>query len=240
MSFQLASFDFSFSANPFPLSITHLLFDCDGVIVDSEIMATRIALVMLAEYGYRSDEESHCRRFSGMLETDILKVIFSELGRPQPSDLLPRMKAQHHVAFRESLQAIPGMAALMVSIRLPISIVSNSGVAHVEQSLKLAGVDHISEGRIYSAEQVAAPKPAPDVYLHALAQIGLPPAQCLVVEDSVAGVTAAKAAGLTVIGFLGASHIFEGHDQKLREIGVDYLALDAQDLTRILTQLLPL
>lgn len=215
---------------------THLIFDCDGVIVDSEIMATRIALEFLADYGYHNDEESHCRRFSGMMDTEILAIIFDELGQPQPEDAYPRLRQIFDRRFQEELQPIAGMPAVLRQQDRPISIVSNSGVAHVEHSLTLATIADVPRGRIFSAEQVQRPKPHPDVYLHAIRQIGLPSEELVVIEDSEAGVSAARAAGLRVIGFLGASHIFDGHEEKLLDLGAEAVAPDAQALTALLQQ----
>ncbi len=216
----------------------HIIFDCDGVIVDSEIVATRIALEVLSPYGYTSNEESHCRRFSGMLSSKILDIIFDELGQAQPSTLTAELDEAFRREFEQALQPIQGMPALMKSLNMPISIVSNSDVAGVELSLRISGLTDISGGRIFSSEHVPNPKPHPDVYNLAVDTIRLPKDQLIVVEDSISGVSAAKAAGLTVIGFLGASHIFDGHDEKLRKIGVDYLAQDARELESIFSQLL--
>ena len=220
------------------MNISHLIFDCDGVIVDSEIVATRLSLKVLSAYGYVSDEESHCRRFSGMLTSKIMEIIFDELGKPVPESLVQDMDHLFETEFEKVLEPIPGMPELLRSQTLPLSIVSNSWVDSVRRSLSISEISSVSEGRIYSAEHVPNPKPAPDVYQLAMTEIGLPAAQLLVVEDSVAGVTAAKAAGLTVIGFLGASHIFEGHDTKLKAQGVDYLASDANELSALLQTLL--
>lgn len=220
------------------MSITHLIFDCDGVIVDSEIVATRLSLKVLSEYGYVSDEESHCRRFSGMLTSRIMEIIFDELGKPVPESLVQHMDHLFETEFEKVLEPIPGMPDLLRSQTIPLSIVSNSWVDSVRRSLSISGISGVSEGRIFSAEHVPNPKPSPDVYQLAIREIGLPADQLLVVEDSVAGVTAAKAAGLTVIGFLGASHIFDGHDTKLKAQGVDYLASDANELSALLQTLL--
>lgn len=220
------------------MNIQHLIFDCDGVIVDSEIVATRLTLKMLKQYGYHSNEESHSKRFSGMLTSKIMDIIFEELGRDQPDNLVTQMDHMFETEFEEILEPISGMPELLASQNLPLSIVSNSHVAGVTLSLRKSGIHNISQGRIYSSEHVTQPKPAPDVYELAIREIGLPKDQLIVVEDSAAGVTAAKAAGLTVIGFLGASHIFEGHDEKLRKIGVDYLVKDATELSTLFAQLL--
>lgn len=173
-----------------------------------------------------------------MLGSDILEIVFNELGKEKPPGLMAELDAAFEASFEKILQPIAGMPELMKAASLPISIVSNSLVRHVNSSLGKANLSNISEGRIYSSEHVPNPKPAPDVYELAIRETGLPKDQLIVVEDSAAGVTAAKAAGLTVIGFLGASHIFEGHDEKLRGIGVDYLVKDATELSTLFAQLL--
>jgi HAD superfamily hydrolase (TIGR01509 family) len=124
----------------------------------------------------------------------------------------------------EELKPIAGMPELLRALARPLSVASNSSEGHVRHALRIVGAEDWFEGRIFSARQVPRPKPAPDVYLQALAQIGLPPEAVVVVEDSTAGVTAARAAGLEVIAFLGAAHIFEGHEARVLAAGASRLA----------------
>jgi HAD superfamily hydrolase (TIGR01509 family) len=213
----------------------HLIFDCDGVLVDSEILAARIALRMLAPYGIQPGEAEFCRRFSGMMEQDILAVLQAEYAVRLPETFMEELLAASRHAHETELEAIPGMPAMLEALPpLPKSVASNSSVRHVAHSLQRTGMSGYFGERYFSSHHVPRPKPAPDVYLHALSQIGLTAADCLVVEDSVAGATAALAAGLDVIGFLGGGHIFEAHADRLRQAGVRVLAADAEELRALL------
>ncbi len=214
----------------------HLIFDCDGVIVDSEIVATRISLRMLAPFGYTADELTHAERYAGLLEQDILIRLRGEEKLPIPEDFGGKIVAEIQAHMFEELQPVPGMPELLRALDQPLVVVSNSRVDHVRRSLALAGVADLVGDRIFSAEQVAQPKPHPDVYLHALGRLNFDPEATLVVEDSVAGVMAAKAAGLTVIGFLGASHISTAHADQLRAANANLLAQDAAELREVLAQ----
>jgi HAD superfamily hydrolase (TIGR01509 family) len=211
-----------------------LLFDCDGVLIDSEILATRVSLRKLADFGYAATEHAHSQRFAGMMDTAILRILSQELNTLWPEDFYDDLQSSMQQAFKEELAAIPGMPELLASLSIPKAVVSNSSMHHVQTSLLATGMYGFFEERMFSSQQVQHPKPAPDLYLLALQTLGLTPAQTLVVEDSPSGVTAAKAAGLEVVGFLGASHIFEGHDQKLLEAGADHLATDASSLEALI------
>lgn len=216
----------------------HLIFDCDGVIVDSEIVATRISLRMLKPYGYDADELTHATRYAGYQEHEILQRLRTEEGLDLPPDFGPKLVQEVHNRMFDELHPIAGMPELIRSLDRPLAVASNSGVAHVRRSLALAGVTEIVADRVFSAEHVAQPKPHPDLYLHALGSLKIAAERTVVVEDSIAGVTSAKAAGLYVIGFLGASHISDTHGKQLQDVGVDALAQNAGELDRLLGQLL--
>jgi HAD superfamily hydrolase (TIGR01509 family) len=210
-----------------------LIFDCDGVIVDSEIVATRVTLRLLRPLGYTATEAEYTRQYSGMLESEIRSHLVKDHGLEVSDDFFAQVLAEVAQAMQVELQPIAGMPELIRRLSLPLSVASNSYVAHVERSLELAGAPWFGD-RIFSSEHVPRPKPHPDLYQHAMHRLGYDPGQTWVVEDSVAGVTAAKAAGATVIGFLGASHIHPGHDVRLQGVGADYLAADAAELEIIL------
>jgi len=213
----------------------HLIFDCDGVIVDSEIVATRVSLRLLAPFGYAADEATHAQKYAGLKEADILQRLQTEEGLSLPTDFWADLVSAVEKAMYEELVPISGMPEFIRSLPKTLSVASNSGLTHVTRALEIAGVRPWIGDRMYSAEQVPQPKPYPDVYLLALQRQGFDAAQSLVVEDSTAGVTAAKAAGCTVIGFLGASHIFGGHEQKLLTAGADFIAKDAEELKAIIS-----
>ncbi|HPI06186.1 MAG TPA: HAD family phosphatase, partial [Saprospiraceae bacterium] len=227
--------DFALRTDDFALHmLKHILFDNDGTIVDSEIIAVRATLSLLEPYGFRMSEQEYSRRFPGLLERDILAIIKEEHGVEVGADYFDRLRALHVEGFERHLCIIPGMEAIFRGVRVPKSMVSNGSVRHVVRCLEHVGLHDALDGRIFSAEHVARPKPHPDVYRHALEELQLHASETMAVEDSPTGVAAAREAGLRVVGFLGAAHIHDGHGERLSEAGATWLAADAQALGLIL------
>ena len=216
--------------------LKHVLFDNDGTVVDSEIIAVRATLSLLAPYGFRMSEQEYSRRFPGLLERDIIAIITREYGIQVPDDYFDRLRTLHVAGFDRELRAIAGMPSIFRNLKIPKSMVSNGSVRHVEHCLRRVRLRSALDGYIFSAEHVERPKPHPDVYHYALEKLELKPAEILVVEDSSTGVVAAKEAGLRVVGFLGAAHIHDGHEARLLESGADFIALDARSLGKILEE----
>lgn len=216
------------------MSIKHVLFDNDGTIVDSEILGARIMLNLLAKHGLHLEERAYNMRFPGLLTRDILVALEQEEGFKAPAGFLQQIHDEHKADFNQSLRAIRGMPTLLRNLKVPKSMVSNGSIQHVEKCLRKVRLRSAIDGLIFSAEQVDKPKPWPDVYLFALEKLGLLPRETLVVEDSVTGVLAAKAAGIQVVGFLGAAHIHDGHGQKLWEAGADFVVPNARGLAEVL------
>jgi HAD superfamily hydrolase (TIGR01509 family) len=220
-----------------PKHLQHLLFDNDGTIVDSEIIAQRAMLDLLAQHGLHLSEQDYSHRFPGLLDRDILHILQRDHGFQVPEHFSKHLHEAHIVGFNRSLRAIPGMTSLFRRLKIPKSMVSNGSVRHVERCLKKVKLLSAVDGHIFSAEHVSRPKPHPDVYLYALEKIGLKPHQTLVVEDSPTGVRAAKEAGIQTVGFLGAAHIHDGHGEKLLEAGADHIVEDARALGRLLEEM---
>lgn len=216
--------------------LKHVLFDNDGTIVDSEIIAVRTTLRLLEPYGFRMSEQEYSRRFPGLLERDIVAIIGKEYGIRVSDDYFERLHAAHVEIFDRELRAIAGMPTIFRNLKMPKSMVSNGSVRHVERCLRRVRLRSALDGHIFSAEHVERPKPHPDVYHFALEKLQLRPADILVVEDSPTGVVAAKKAGLRVVGFLGAAHIHDGHDAQLLECGADFIAEDAKSLGSLLVK----
>lgn len=216
------------------MSIKHVLFDNDGTIVDSEIIAARAMLKLLAEHGLHLSERDYNMRFPGLRTRDIIIALQAEEGFKPPANFLQTVHEEHKDGFHRSLRAIRGMPTLFRNLKVPKSMVSNGSVLHVEKCLRKVRLFGALDGHIFSAEQVEKPKPSPDVYLFALEKLGLSPHETLVVEDSVTGVFAAKGAGIPVVGFLGAAHIHDGHGEKLMDAGADFIVPDAQGLAQVL------
>lgn len=214
--------------------LKHLLFDNDGTLVDTEIIAVRSFLKMLQPYDFHMKEGEFSRRYTGLLERDILQNLHHEFGIVVTDDFQEQLRQAHHAGFAQFLKAIPGMPTIFKNLKIPKSMVSNAGVPHVEYCLRRMRIRSALDGHIFSAQQVNQPKPAPDVYHLALETLQLRPSETLAVEDSIAGVRAAAAAGIEVIGFLGAAHSYDGHEAQLLAAGAHYIAQDAKGLAKIL------
>jgi HAD superfamily hydrolase (TIGR01509 family) len=216
------------------MPVKHILFDNDGTIVDSEIIASRIMLRHLALHGVNLSEQEYNMRYPGLRTRDILIALREEEGFRPPENFIQMVHEEHNREFHRSLRAIPGMTSLFRSLKVPKSMVSNGSVRHVDACLRRVRLRSAVDGHIFSAEQVGNPKPSPDVYLHALETLRLKPSETLAVEDSTTGVLAAKSAGIQVVGFLAATHIHDGHGDKLLAAGADYLIPDAKALHGLL------
>lgn len=214
--------------------LKHVLFDNDGTVVDSEIISVRTTLGLLRPYGFQMSEQEYSRRFPGLLERDILAIISEEYGIKVADDYFDLLRAAHVTGFDRDLRAIAGMPTIFRNLKIPKSMVSNGSVRHVERCLRRVRLRSALDGHIFSAEHVERPKPHPDVYHFALKKLQLEPADILVVEDSPTGVVAAKQAGLRVVGFLGAGHIYNGHESRLLDSGADFIAADAKSLGKLL------
>ena len=213
--------------------LKHVLFDNDGTLVDSEIIAVRTMLSLLRPHGFEMHEDAFGQRYTGLLERDILAHLNREFGLVVGEDFQKRLHHLHIEAFDRDLRAISGMPTVFRRLKIPKSMVSNASRRHVERCLRRVRLHSALDGHIFSAEQVERPKPHPDLYHFALESLGLKPGEVVVVEDSITGVRAAAAAGLTVVGFLGAAHISDGHETKLLEAGAQLIAQNAKALTVI-------
>jgi len=196
-----------------------IVFDCDGVLVDSEIVSFEAEAEVFGEIGITLTAKDLLERFLGMSSASMFAVIERERGIKLPADFAERAARRTLEAFDQRLRPIPGIAELLANLPGRKCVASSSEPARIRHSLSLAGILHHFEPHIFSATQVKHGKPAPDLFLFAAESMGAAPARCLAIEDSVAGVTAARAAGMTVLGFTGGSHCLDGHADKLRAAG---------------------
>jgi HAD superfamily hydrolase (TIGR01509 family) len=200
--------------------MTLVIFDCDGVLVDSEILFNRIAAEQFTEYGYPIDTETAIARFTGLSTPTMVGIVEAELGRAIPDDFGERCRARANTVFDEELQAVDGIDAVLAANAPRRCVASSSSPLRIRRSLKSTGLyRHFNDAAIFSAAMVERGKPAPDLFLHAASEMAAAPADCIVIEDSLPGVDAAVAAGMTVLGFVGASHIRDGHAATLRDRG---------------------
>ncbi|OAF10573.1 hydrolase [Bradyrhizobium centrolobii] len=182
-----------------------IIFDCDGVLVDSELLSCRCLSEVLAEFGIALSEAQALELFLGR-STKAIEQHYRDLGQVVPAGFLPRLKSRVLETFAASLEPIPGVRAVVSELAAPYCVASSSDIDRVSLSLDVTGLRPHFDNRLYTAQMVKHGKPAPDLFLHAAAKMEADPARTLVIEDSVSGVQAAKAAGMTVWGFVGGSH----------------------------------
>jgi HAD superfamily hydrolase (TIGR01509 family) len=183
-----------------------VIFDCDGVLVDSERVAIRVDAHVLAQLGWPLSEAEIVERFVGRTEGYMVSEIERHLGHPLAPDWEVEYRQLYQDAFTAELRPVDGVVEALLAlerIHLPTCVASSGGHAKVEHSLRLCGLYERFAGRIFSADDVAHGKPAPDLFLHAARVMGASPADTVVVEDSPAGIDAALAAGMRVIGYGG-------------------------------------
>ncbi|CAI8696813.1 HAD-superfamily hydrolase subfamily IA, variant 3 [Burkholderia sp. IT-111MI5] len=212
------------SASPisrlFTIMLDHLICDCDGVLVDSEVIADRVLLDTLTATFPHIDFEAAAKSAFGQQTSRFLAGLESRFGVEMPADFIETIEHNIEIALAQSLAPITGVRDALLKVSLPAAVVSNSRLVRVRNSLKRASLTEIFGERVFSSEQVSRPKPYPDVYLHAAQTLGVAPARCIVVEDSVSGLNAARAAGMKTIAFVGASHIPDNYADALRAMGI--------------------
>ncbi|HDZ82228.1 MAG TPA: HAD family phosphatase [Roseobacter sp.] len=198
-----------------------VIFDCDGVLLDSEIIACRADAEAYTRLGYVITTEEVSRRFAGMPDEAVDAALAEELGQPLPPDFRSEIKKTVIEKYRTELKAIDGAIALLSSLKAAKCIASSAAPAKLALGLIETEMFELVYPNIFSTKLVEKGKPHPDIFLYAARKMGASPSRCIVVEDSVAGVTAAKSAGMTCIGFTGGSHCADGHSQRLYAAGAD-------------------
>jgi HAD superfamily hydrolase (TIGR01509 family) len=206
-----------------------LIFDCDGVLVDSEALACTVDADILTGLGFPYSAEEIIAQFVGVSLKDMTARIEAEHGRRLPEDFSERLNRTLFARFEESLQPIPGVRDAILALPHPRCVASSSAPERIALSLRVTGLADLFTN-VFSATEVARGKPAPDLFLHAAAQMGASPEECLVIEDSSAGIRAARAAGMRVIGFTGGGHCGPTHADKLRAAGAPIVLERMADL----------
>jgi len=211
-----------------------VIFDCDGVLVDSEAIACRVLAELLSDLGYPITVDQCRDRFTGISIPSLIAKVEADWGRDLPSDFETRVSDRDRAAFARELQPIPGVAAAVDEINLPVCVASSGSPEKIRHSLTVTGLLGRFEPNLFSASQVARGKPVPDLFLHAAAGMGVDPSGCVVIEDSIAGVTAAIAAGMRVLGFAGGGHCGPGYADGLSAAGVPVVFDDMRNLPDLL------
>lgn len=214
--------------------IKHILFDCDGVLIDTEIVAAEVVTNWLISEGVDINIETFIANYTGKTFTDILEIL-------KAKQLLAASTATREAVvfmdeeIRRNMRPITGVKEMLSGVPVTASMVSNSAEDYVLEAIELLEANHIFQKRVFSAEMVPKGKPDPAVYLLALEKLNLNKEEVLVIEDSVAGVTASTAAGLKTVGFLGGTHVRNGHGEKLKQLGALDLVRSHKELTEYLS-----
>jgi len=218
-------------------SVDLVIFDCDGVLVDSEVISCRAHSEMLTRHGYPITADQVLARFLGVSDREARQAIETEIGRKLPDDFEIQVKQATLQFYAGDLRAIAHVGEAIAAIGLPKCVASSGTPEKIRHGLTCAGLyDHLAPN-IFSASQVMRGKPAPDLFLFAAEQMQASPGRCLVIEDSVPGITGARAAGMTVLGFHGGSHCRPGHADTLRSAGAVTTFDDMRQLPGLIAQI---
>jgi HAD superfamily hydrolase (TIGR01509 family) len=200
-----------------------VIFDCDGVLVNSEAIVIGVERQFLAELGLVYADAEYLTRFVGTSEPDFVAALREDhraRGKGLfPDDFLQQVRAVTRERFTTELRAVEGVEALLASLSRPKAVASSSTVRSLERKLSLTRLSDWFGEHVYSADHVDRGKPAPDLFLHAATRLDQPPEACLVIEDSVLGVRAGVAAGMEVWGFTGGGHADAGLADRLVAAG---------------------
>lgn len=207
-----------------------IIFDCDGVLIDSEIVVCRLVSEAMTGMGHELTLEDVIRRFAGRPEPEMIAEIERDWGRPVPPEYFTRMRSSIAEAYATELRAVDGVPEVLQRIQIPVCVASSSYPEKLKMGLEAVGLYRRFAPNLVSAKFVARGKPAPDVFIYAAGWMKTPIAECLVIEDSVPGVQSARAAGLRVFGFVGGSHCPPEHADRLLEAGAELVMSDLHEL----------
>ena len=207
-----------------------IIFDCDGVLIDSEALVCALVSEELTRHGYPITPDEVIRRFAGRPEREMVAEIEQQWGQSIPTGYFNELARRVHEAYTTELQAIDGVDEVLAAIRIPFCVASSSDPDKLKLGLGFVNLYHYFDPHVISAKYVAQGKPAPDVFIYAAGSMRTPVRECVVVEDSIPGVKAAVAAGMPVIGFTGGSHCPPGHDARLRDAGAYEVIADMREL----------
>lgn len=191
-------------------SFSAVLWDCDGVLIDSEVLACSACVNILNAHGIAISLDEYIEKFMGKNLAQILEE--TSFNGIFPTE---RLKERQRALFEKDLRGMSGILQVLNSITRPMAVASGSAMARLEHTLSLTGLLSYFQGHVYSSESVEKGKPAPDVFLLAAEKLGVAPRDCIVIEDSPHGIAAAKAAGMTVYAFTGGSHMTPAIHEKI-------------------------
>jgi HAD superfamily hydrolase (TIGR01509 family) len=202
------------------VAIRAVIFDCDGVLVDSVGLAGEVLAAYLRDLGFDVTRQEATRRFGSGRMAGYVARFEAETGRQMPADFETELRRRRELVFRERLQAVAGARELVEQLVVPSCVASNGPMAQIEHSLRVVGLHEQFQGRIFSAYSIRAWKPDPQLFLHAAQTLGVTPQDCAVIEDNELGLQAAVAAGMQAFGYLpGGGEPVQAGVRVLRSLG---------------------
>jgi HAD superfamily hydrolase (TIGR01509 family) len=219
--------------------MTLLIYDCDGVLVDSEPIANAVLAELMTSLGHPMTAAQSMRTFGGRSLSDVLALAAGILGHPIPPQRADAAGRALFARFREELQPMPGAPQTIASLPYRRCVASSSAPDRLALSLQVTGLAPLFGEHVFSATQVANGKPAPDLFLLAARSLGENPADCIVIEDTARGIEAARRAGMAAIGFAGGGHAGSGLRQELEAAGADIVIAAMVELPAAVNRLAP-
>jgi len=213
-----------------------VIFDCDGVLVDSEVIACRAVAETLQAIGHGIAPEVVAERFAGMSNKDMYALLEREFGA-LPAAFDAEMNRRAAAIFARELKPMAGVEAVLAGLTVRACVASSSTPEGLAQKLAWTGLARWFPDAVFSTAAVARGKPAPDIFFHVAEHLGVAPSLVLVIEDSLPGVAAAKAAAMTVFGFTGGSHCRPGHGERLAAAGAERVFAEMSVLPRLIDDL---
>lgn len=211
-----------------------VIFDCDGVLVDSEPLSVRVLVEALSRHGIDMAEEEAYQRFLGRSLATMRQVMDEDYGFHTGPEFLETLRLDLYDLFKTDLQPIPGIAETLDALKLPRCVASSSQPERIRLSLSITGLIDRLAPHIFSASMVKNGKPAPDLFLHAAEQMGVAASNCIVIEDSPAGIEAAQRAGMAVFAFAGGSHAaVPGYRERIEALSPDLIFDAMPDLLHL-------
>jgi HAD superfamily hydrolase (TIGR01509 family) len=216
-----------------------IIYDFDGVIAESEVLANTVLAEIVSELGVPTTVEDSYRLYMGRRFADVIAAVEASVGRPLPASFPADYQARTLERFRRELTFVEGARPYIDAFtHVPRCIASSSSPDRLALCLKVLRLESTFGGNVFSASHVARGKPFPDIFLHAAREMRVAPSKCLVIEDSASGVEAARTAGMTAIGLLAAKHIQPGHRDRLMAAGALHVAATFKEAEEITWRLL--
>ena len=219
------------------ISFDALIFDFDGVLLESEFEANVQLAGLLTDLGHRHSAAETIRHYTGLAGEDFINAVEARIGARLPPEFHSRIKEESVRALKEGIDAVVGAVDFVRSLppELPKAVASSSSTRWIRGHLEHLGLadsfgEHVYSGR----EHVTRGKPAPDIYLHAAGQLGVAIGRSVILEDSEVGAKGALASGASVIGLAAGRHCFDGHEEMLRSVGIEHVAHSFEEVARLL------